>query len=66
MAEYPVGTDIRSAIIESYKYVQRLLCMAALVVCIPMMLFAFLLRNPRLSEHQVQREAEETNDEDSR
>jgi SIT family siderophore-iron:H+ symporter-like MFS transporter len=56
--DYPVGTEIRDAIISSYSSVQRLLCIAGLCVCIPMIIFALALRNPRLSEQQVQMEDE--------
>ncbi|OAA73811.1 Major facilitator superfamily domain, general substrate transporter [Cordyceps fumosorosea ARSEF 2679] len=55
---YPVGTEIRGAIIGSYSYVQGLLCIAGLCVCMPMIGFALALRNPRLSDKQVQDEAE--------
>ncbi|KAK3179917.1 ferrioxamine B transporter [Lecanicillium sp. MT-2017a] len=55
---YPVGTEIRSAIIDSYRYVQSLLCIGGLCVCVPMILFALALRNPKLSDKQVQEEAE--------
>ena len=58
VSEYPVGTDIRTAIIASYKYVQRLMCIAGICLCVPMILFALALRNPKLSEHPVQPEAE--------
>ncbi|RGP65999.1 mfs sit siderophore-iron:h+ symporter [Fusarium sporotrichioides] len=54
--DYPVGTEIRDAIISSYSSVQRLLCIAGICVCIPMIIFALALRNPRLSEQQVQME----------
>lgn len=57
--QYPVGTEIRDAIVDSYAYVQRILCIAGLAVCVPMIGFALTLRNPRLSEHQTQPEAEE-------
>lgn len=66
VALYPVGTEIRSAIIESYKSVQRLLCMAGLFLCIPMIAFALALRNPKLSELQVQEEAQEADEENAR
>ncbi|PTD12220.1 Siderophore iron transporter 1 [Fusarium culmorum] len=56
--DYPVGTEIRDAIISSYSSVQRLLCIAGICVCIPMIIFALALRNPRLSEQQVQTEDE--------
>lgn len=62
---YPVGTDIRNAIIDSYSYVQRLLCIAGICICVPMIGFALALRNPRLSEEQVQPEAEADTEVDS-
>ncbi|RSL93703.1 hypothetical protein CEP52_013090 [Fusarium oligoseptatum] len=52
--DYPVGTEIRTAIIESYSSVQKLLCIAGMCVCIPMVGFALALRNPHLSEREVQ------------
>ncbi|KAF7562234.1 hypothetical protein G7046_g1901 [Stylonectria norvegica] len=55
---YPVGTEIRTAIIESYSEVQRILCIAGICICVPMIGFALVLRNPRLSEQQAQPEAE--------
>ncbi|KID95793.1 siderochrome-iron transporter Sit1, partial [Metarhizium majus ARSEF 297] len=66
VAQYPVGTEIRSAIIESYKSVQLLLCTAGLCLCIPMIAFALALRNPKLSEQQVQEDALETDEENTR
>ncbi|KAF5664491.1 mfs sit siderophore-iron:h+ symporter [Fusarium heterosporum] len=59
MPHYPVGTAIRDAIIDSYSSVQRLLCIAGICICIPMIIFSLALRNPRLSEQQVQTEDEE-------
>ncbi|GJC92539.1 major facilitator superfamily transporter [Colletotrichum higginsianum] len=59
---YPVGGNIRDAIIDSYKDVQRLLCIAGLCICVPMVGFAFALRNPRLSEERVQPEASSESD----
>ncbi|KAL2753409.1 hypothetical protein ACRALDRAFT_2110302 [Sodiomyces alcalophilus JCM 7366] len=57
--DYPVGGEIRGAIIDSYSHVQRLLCITACCLCVPMICFSLALRNPRLSEDQVQEEAEE-------
>ncbi|KHN97436.1 ferrichrome-type siderophore transporter [Metarhizium album ARSEF 1941] len=65
VARYPVGTEIRSAIIESYKSVQLLLCAAGLCLCMPMIAFALALRNPRLSKQQVQEEALEADEQDT-
>ncbi|KAH8926896.1 MFS general substrate transporter, partial [Atractiella rhizophila] len=55
---YPLGTPERDGIIEAYKSVQRLLCITGLCLCIPMLFFALLLRNPRLGDEQSLPEAE--------
>ena len=62
IAKYPVGTEIRTAVIESYSHVQQLLCIAGICVCVPMIAFALALRNPRLSEDKVQPDANVDND----
>ncbi|KAL1878459.1 ferrioxamine B transporter [Paecilomyces lecythidis] len=54
---YPVGTEIRDAIISSYGAVMRLLCLTGFVICVPMIAFALALKNPRLSTKQSQPEA---------
>ncbi|KEY65489.1 hypothetical protein S7711_09281 [Stachybotrys chartarum IBT 7711] len=58
VGQYPAGTEIRDAIMDSYAHVQRLMCGAGLALCVPMIGFAFALRNPRLTDHQVQPEVE--------
>lgn len=58
IAEYPVGTDVRSAIIESYQHAQRLLCITGICLCIPLIGFAMCLRNPKLGNEQSLPEAE--------
>lgn len=55
---YPVGTPERTAIILSYQQVQKVLCTVGICLCIPLIVFALLLRNPRLSDEQSQPEAE--------
>lgn len=56
---YPVGDPIREAIIQSYQHLQRSLCIVGICLCVPLICFALLLRNPKLSEQQSQPEAEE-------
>ncbi|OLN88282.1 Siderophore iron transporter 1-like protein 1 [Colletotrichum chlorophyti] len=58
IGQYPVGGEVRDAIIDSYRGVQRLLCVAGLCICVPMVGFALALRNPKLSAESVQPEAE--------
>jgi SIT family siderophore-iron:H+ symporter-like MFS transporter len=55
---YPIGTPERSAIILSYRHVQRLLCVTGICLATPMIALAFVLRNPKLSKEQSQPEAE--------
>lgn len=55
---YPVGTEIRSAIIDSYGHVERMLCIAGVCLCVPMIGFACAMMDPRLSSGQSQPEAE--------
>lgn len=51
--EYPVGTPERAAIIDSYRYVQRLLCITGICLCVPLIAFALCTRNPHLNDEQT-------------
>jgi MFS transporter, SIT family, siderophore-iron:H+ symporter len=51
--EYPMGTDVREALVDGYQHVQRLLCITGLCLCVPLLVFAFCIRNPRLDERQT-------------
>ncbi|KAF7180867.1 hypothetical protein CNMCM7691_010158 [Aspergillus felis] len=52
VAQYPIGTATRSAIIASYQHVQRLLCITGICLCIPLIGLAFCLRDPPLNNSQ--------------
>ncbi|KAH7029809.1 major facilitator superfamily domain-containing protein [Microdochium trichocladiopsis] len=52
VAMFPVGTPERGAIIAAYQGTQKLLCIAGICLCIPLIGFAAALRNPRLSDEQ--------------
>ncbi|KAL1310483.1 hypothetical protein AAFC00_000773 [Neodothiora populina] len=56
---YPVGSVERTAVIEAYREVQRLMCITGLCLCVPIVFFALALRNPRLGKEQSRPEAEE-------
>lgn len=45
---YPVGTPERTAIIESYRYIQRLLTITGICLVVPMLALALCLRDTRL------------------
>ncbi|RMZ82107.1 hypothetical protein DV737_g2179, partial [Chaetothyriales sp. CBS 132003] len=51
--EYPVGTPEREAIIQSYQSVQKLLCIIGICLCVPLLAFAIVLRNPKLNDDQT-------------
>ncbi|KIH90013.1 MFS transporter, SIT family, siderophore-iron:H+ symporter [Sporothrix brasiliensis 5110] len=52
-AAYPVGTVERTAIIESYQHVQRLLTITGIALCVPIIGLALALRNPKLNDEQT-------------
>ncbi|CAK7227447.1 ferrioxamine B transporter [Sporothrix bragantina] len=52
-AEYPVGTIERTAIIDSYKHVQRLLTITGICLCVPIIGLAIAMRNPKLNDQQT-------------
>lgn len=58
-AEYPVGTAVRTGIIEAYQHSQRLLCITGICLCVLLIFFAFCLRDPRLGDEQSLPDAEE-------
>jgi SIT family siderophore-iron:H+ symporter-like MFS transporter len=58
IAEYPVGTPERSAVIEAYNHAQKLLTITGTCVAIPLIIAAFLLANPRLQDKQALDSAE--------
>ncbi|KAF6822537.1 siderophore iron transporter 1 [Colletotrichum plurivorum] len=53
IAEYPIGTPERTAIIDAYQQVQRLLCITGICLTVPLIVFAFLLKNPKLNDEQT-------------
>ena len=58
IAEYPVGTQVRTGIIQSYQETQRLLCITGICLCVPLVVFSLLLRDPRLPDSQSREDAE--------
>jgi SIT family siderophore-iron:H+ symporter-like MFS transporter len=47
---YPWGTPERQAVVQSYRYIQRLETLIALCFCTLLVLFALFLRNPVLTD----------------
>ncbi|KAF8921902.1 major facilitator superfamily domain-containing protein [Mucidula mucida] len=62
---YEFGSSERTAIVDAYKHTQRLLCITGIALCVPLLGFALLLRNPRLSDEQSNPEAEKTENSDT-
>jgi MFS transporter, SIT family, siderophore-iron:H+ symporter len=59
---YPFGTPERDGIVAAYKHTQRLLCITGICLCVPLLIFALLLRNPRLTDEQTAADAERSQD----
>ena len=57
-AAYPVGTPQRDQVIDAYQYTQRLLCITGICLCVPLIIFSCLLRDPKLGREQSRPEAE--------
>ncbi|KAJ6445003.1 siderochrome-iron transporter (Sit1) [Purpureocillium lavendulum] len=53
VAAYPLGTPERAAVGEAYQYIQRLLCITGICLCVPLIAFSVALRNPRLNDQQT-------------
>lgn len=66
-ATFAVGTPERTAIIAAYQGTQKVLCIVGICLCIPLIVFASSLRNPRLSDKQnLSGEVEEKEEEAER
>ena len=50
--KFPPGTAERDAVIEVYKYFQRIVCIVGACACLGLVVFAFCIRNPRLPDTQ--------------
>ncbi|RMZ83116.1 hypothetical protein DV738_g1206, partial [Chaetothyriales sp. CBS 135597] len=62
-SEYPVGTLERDAIIRSYQSVQKELCIVGICLCVPLLAFAAILRNPKLNDQQTLHKSRQEEDE---
>lgn len=47
---YTWGTSEREAVVEAYKYVQKLETVVALVFCAPLLMFSLCLRDAKLTD----------------
>lgn len=57
--EYRVGTPERDAVIQAYRHVQRLLCIAGICLSLLLIAFSVVIRNPKLGKEQSLENAEE-------
>lgn len=65
VAKYPKGTSERDAIVEAYKYIQKLLITVALVLCVPMVFSTFFLRDHTLGNEQSIEDIEQRQENDN-
>lgn len=59
-SSHAMGTPVRQAVVDSYKYVQRLLCITGICLTVPLIAFAFCMKNPKLTNEQSFANAEES------
>lgn len=57
---YPIGTPERDAMVESYQYIQRLLTITGICLCVPLIMCALSIRNPKLDSEQTLAEVGES------
>ncbi|KAF2851593.1 siderochrome-iron transporter-like protein Sit1 [Plenodomus tracheiphilus IPT5] len=56
---YPIGTPERDAVVQAYRHVQRLLCIAGICLSVLLIGFSLAIRNPKLGKEQSLEDAEE-------
>lgn len=58
IATNPPGTPDRDVVIQVYMHMQRLLCITGVCICVPLIFFACVIRNPKLNNQQSLPDAE--------
>jgi SIT family siderophore-iron:H+ symporter-like MFS transporter len=58
VANYKMDTPERMAVVDAYRYTQRLLCITGICLCVPIIAFACCIRDPRLGNEQSLPDAE--------
>lgn len=53
IADYPMGTPERTGIVRSYQYIQRLITITGICLCVPVVVFSLFVRNPKLNDEQT-------------
>ncbi|KAG9187869.1 hypothetical protein G6011_05740 [Alternaria panax] len=59
VAAFPVGSVERTAVIEAYRHVQKLLCVAGICLSVLLVVFSLVIRDPKLGIEQSLEHAEE-------
>lgn len=62
---HPIGTPERSAMIDGYQHIQRLLTITGICLCVPLIAFGCLTRNPLLTDQQTLAKEGESSDEET-
>ncbi|CAG8877804.1 unnamed protein product [Penicillium nalgiovense] len=53
IADWPMGTPERMAIVRSYQYIQHRITITGICLCVPIMAFALAVRDPKLNDEQT-------------
>lgn len=65
ITQYPIGTPERDAMVSSYQYIQKMLTITGICLCIPLILFSLSIRNPKLNGEQTLAKDDDTSDVES-
>lgn len=58
VANYTMETPERQGVVEAYRHTQRLLCITGICLCVPLIAFACVIRDPKLGKEQSLPDAE--------
>lgn len=65
LPSYPIGTPERDAMVGAYQYIQRLLTITGICLCVPLIVFGLFVRNPKLNDKQTLAKDGDSSDEES-
>jgi SIT family siderophore-iron:H+ symporter-like MFS transporter len=58
--KYPIGTPLRDGMVASYQHIQRLLTITGICLCLPLIFFSLVIRDPVLGNEQSLPDAEQS------
>lgn len=60
-SNYTIGTPLRDGMVNSYRHIQKLLTITGICLCLPLVFFSLVIRDPTLGGEQSRPDAEQAN-----